>query len=288
MPWIMQDSLLGTVDLTLIDTAGPGPYALIGANAGKMGRYNLPSQFVDATDPVLGGGIFTYAQVAPIASQAISSITLAGNIATLTTGAAHGLAVGSTVTISGAAPVGYNNQFVVASVPSATTLTFDVSKVVNQSTQQLIANPNQPAVNAATVGTYVAGIGVGQIVQFTHALDANTGNLNLQVQVWAGAANSGLSLGAAISYPAAGQWAWFQIGGAMVVNTNGAPSVGNQTYWDSAGTVKPTAVASKQMQGTQYASAAGATIGQGSSARVLAANQAVVWGTFPLAQGAIT
>jgi hypothetical protein len=138
------------------------------------------------------------------------------------------------------------------------------------------------------VGAYVAGIGAGQIVQFTHALDANTGNLVLQAQVWAGAANSGLSLGAAISYPAAGQWAWFQIGGAMVVNTNGAPAVGNQTYWDSAGTVKPAAVASKQMQGVQYATAAGAIIGQGSNARALAANQAVVWGTFPLAQGAIT
>src|SRR5437868_4996216 len=163
MPWIMQDALLGTVDLNLIDTAGPGPYALIGANAGKVGRYNLPSQFVDATDPVLGGGIFTYAQVAPIVAQTINSITLAGNTATLTTAAAHGLAVGGTVTTSGAAPIGYNNQFVIASVPSSTTLTFDVRSIVNQSTQQLNANPNQPAGNATAVGAYAAGIGAGQI-----------------------------------------------------------------------------------------------------------------------------
>jgi hypothetical protein len=288
MSWTMQDALLGSVDLSLIDTASPGPYALAGANAGKSGRYNLPSQFVDATDPVLGGGIFAFAQVAAIAPQTISSITLAGNVATLTTAVAHGLAVGSTVTISGAAPLGYNNQFPVATVPSSTTLTFDVRSIVDQPSQQIIANPNKPAGNATTVGAYVAGIGAGQIVQFTHVLDAATGNLVLQSQVWAGSANSGLSLGAAISYPAAGQWAWFQIGGAMVVNTNGAPAIGNQTYWDSAGTVKPTAVASKQMQGVQYASAAGVTIGQGVNARTLAANQAIVWGTFPLAQGAIT
>jgi hypothetical protein len=272
MSWIMQDALLGSVDLNLIDPAGPGPYA-------------LPSQFVDATDPVLGGGIFTFAQVAPIAAQTISSIALSGNTATLTTGSAHGLAVGSTVTIAGAAPLGYNNQFVVASVPSSTTLTFDVRSIVDQPSQQLATNPNKPTASATTVGSYTAA---GQIVQFTHALDANTNNLNMQAQVWAGTANSGLSLGAAINYPAAGQWAWFQIGGAMVVNTNGAPAIGNQTYWDSAGAVKPTAVASKQMQGVQYASAAGATIGQGTAARVLSATQAVVWGTFPLAQGAIT
>lgn len=288
MSWIMQDTLLGTVDLNLVDVAGPGPYALIGANAGKMGRYNLPSQFVDATDPALGGGIFTYAQVAPLASQTISSITLAAGVATVTTAAAHGLAVGATVTIGGAAPIGYNNQFVVASVPSSTTFTFAAASIVNQSTQQLIANPNTPTVSATTVGAYVAGVGAGQVVQFTHALDPNTNNLTLQAQVWSGAANSGLSLGAAISYPAVGQWAWFQIGGAMVVNTAGAPAVGNQTYFSAAGTVQPTAVASKQMQGTQYATAAGATIGQGSTARTLGAGQAVVWGTFPLAQGAIT
>lgn len=207
MPMIMQDSLLGTVDLTLIDLVGPGAYSLVGANNGKMGRYNLPSQFVDATDPVLGGGIFTFAQVAPITAQAISSITLNAGVATVTTAAAHGLAAGSTVTLSGAAPVGYNNQFVVASVPSATTFTFAVASIVDQPSQKLIANPNTPTVAATTVGAYVAGIGAGQIVQFTHALDAATGNLVLQAQVWAGSANSGLSLGAAISYPAAGQWA---------------------------------------------------------------------------------
>lgn len=74
----------------------------------------------------------------------------------------------------------------------------------------------------------------------------------------------------------------------MVVYTSGAPVVGNQTYFSSAGAVQPGSVASKQMQGMQYATTAGATIGQGTNARVLPANQAVVWGTFPLAQGAIT
>ncbi|WP_155419303.1 hypothetical protein [Chromobacterium subtsugae] len=285
--WTMQDALIGTVDLGSVDPVGPGPEMLVGPNAGKMGRYNLPSQFVDGTHSVLGGGFFAFAQVAPIAAQAVQSITVAGNVATLTTTAPHGLAVGAAISIAGAQPVGYNGQFIVASVPSTTTLTFNVSQVIDTNSQQPIANPNTPAGNATVVGSYTAGIGAGQVVQFTHTLDGN-GNLILQAQPWAGVKNSGLSLGAAISNPPAGQWAWFQVGGAMIVYTSGAPAVGGQAYFGAAGSVQPGASASLQMQGVQYASAAGATIGSGNGQIVLPANQAVLWGTFPLAQGAIT
>jgi hypothetical protein len=57
----MQDNIIGAVDLYLVDNAGGGPYALSGTRAGKMGRYSYPSDFVDAVDPVLGGGFFTFA-----------------------------------------------------------------------------------------------------------------------------------------------------------------------------------------------------------------------------------
>ena len=66
----------------------------------------------------------------------ISTIAVATSVATLTTSAAHGLAVGDTLTISGAtatsgtgstSQVGFNAQFVVATVPTTTTLTVSVA-----------------------------------------------------------------------------------------------------------------------------------------------------------------
>ena len=66
----------------------------------------------------------------------ISTITVSGNTATLTTSAAHGLIVEDTLTISGAtstsgtgstSQVGFNAQFTVLTVPSTTTLTVDIT-----------------------------------------------------------------------------------------------------------------------------------------------------------------
>ena len=70
----------------------------------------------------------------------ISTIAVATNVATITTSAAHGLAVGDTLTISGAtatsgtgstSQVGFNAQFTVATVPSTTTLTVSVAGLSN-------------------------------------------------------------------------------------------------------------------------------------------------------------
>ena len=70
----------------------------------------------------------------------ISTIAVATSVATLTTSAAHGLAVGDTLTISGAtatsgtgstSQVGFNAQFVVATVPTTTTLTVSVAGLSN-------------------------------------------------------------------------------------------------------------------------------------------------------------
>lgn len=312
MSFVIQDSVLGAVDLYSPSNSGPGAFSLLGATIGKMGRYEYPSAFVDAVDPVLGGGIFTYAQVAPIASQAVTGIAIAGNVATVTTGGAHGLSVGAVVQLAGFTPAGYNGLFTIASVPSTTTWTMNVNTFTDprwNPANPLVVNQANLAIptGASTVqGTYVAGIGAGQAVQFTHVLDGQ-GNLILQAKVWAGAVNSGLSLGVALgnalaltassvpSNPFGGQFGWFQIGGAMVVYSAGAPAVGSQTYWNTGtgssagGFVTSAAVASKQMQGTQYATALGATLGTGTSGQfTLPANMAVIWGTFPLAQGAIT
>jgi len=73
-------------------------------------------------------------------SYTISTIAVASNVATLTTSAAHGLAVGDTLTISGAtatsgtgstSQLGFNAQFTVATVPSTTTLTVSVLGLSN-------------------------------------------------------------------------------------------------------------------------------------------------------------
>ena len=70
----------------------------------------------------------------------ISTIAVATSVATITTSAVHGLAVGDTLTISGAtatsgtgstSQLGFNAQFTVATVPSTTTLTVSVAGLSN-------------------------------------------------------------------------------------------------------------------------------------------------------------
>ena len=96
-------------------------------------------------------------------SYTISTITVASNVATLTTSAAHGLSVGDTLTISGAtatsgtgstSQIGFNAQFTVVTVPSTTTLTVSVLGLsnVNAGTSLTLA------VNSVDVyGTLVMG-----------------------------------------------------------------------------------------------------------------------------------
>ncbi|MFM2289300.1 MAG: hypothetical protein RL684_2443, partial [Pseudomonadota bacterium] len=252
MAFVAQDSLMGAVDLYTPDNSGPGPYVLTGSNVGKAGRWSYASAGIDGVDPVLGGGFFMFAQVAPITAQTISSITVTAGTATITTGSAHGLSVGSSIQIAGAIPAGYNGLWTILTVPSTTTATFSVLKftdpawnpanltIVNQT------NPSVPTTSATTVGTYVPGLGAGQVVQFTHAKDAN-GALILQAQIWTGTVNSGLTLGWVLGNPLAttatstpsnpfgGQYAWFQVGGAAVSYTAGTPAIGGQTYWAVSG-----------------------------------------------------
>lgn len=96
-------------------------------------------------------------------SYTISTIAVASSVATITTSAAHGLAVGDTLTISGAtatsgtgstSQLGFNAQFTVATVPTTTTLTVSVAglSAVNAGTSLSLA------VNAVDVyGTLVMG-----------------------------------------------------------------------------------------------------------------------------------
>jgi len=67
---------------------------------------------------------FTYAVAAPQPYSSSSGVSVFRNLATATTPSAHGLAVGDSVTISGASPAGYNGTVLVKSVPSTTSFTY--------------------------------------------------------------------------------------------------------------------------------------------------------------------
>lgn len=76
------------------------------------------------------GGSFAYTATN---NKAITSLTrtepTSGStaVATATTSVVHGFAVGSTVTISGASGIEYNNPFTIATVPSTTSFTFNIA-----------------------------------------------------------------------------------------------------------------------------------------------------------------
>lgn len=131
-----------------------------------------------------------------------------------------------------------------------------------------------------------ATLTVGEVCQFTPSLSG--GAIVESAVAWAGTANSGDVLGIAMAALTAGQWGWFQVGGHAIVNCSGAPVAGNPVYWQAAGVVSPTAVASKQVEGAKFASAPGITLGTGASAVTLSGTQAVLLLNRPSAQGAIT
>jgi hypothetical protein len=123
---------------------------------------------------------------------------------------------------------------------------------------------------AQASGTLTAGA----VVQFNQSL--TNGAIVNAAALWAGTANSGDVLGVAVTAMTANQWGWFQVSGNAIVNCSGAPVAGNPVYWQAAGVVSPTLVASKQMVGAKFATAPAVTLGTGSSAIVLSGTQAVV------------
>lgn len=88
------------------------------------------------------GGSYGYiGQVPLITGETISSITNVGATATLTTAAAHGLATGDRVTVSGATPSAYNGSFTIT-VTTSTAFTYTMLST--------------PGGSASVVGSYVA------------------------------------------------------------------------------------------------------------------------------------
>lgn len=272
MAFVATDALLGVVDLSIVDPTGPGPFNLAGGGT-TTGRQSFYLQKVRGTDINLGGGEFVYAKnsTANVAGQTISSITTAANtsIATVTTGSAHGLQVGAVVVLTGQVPNGYVGTWTVTSVPTTTTFTFNHGNVNLGAT--------------TTQGTYTYGaLFPGVLVSFSSAL--TNGVAVVSAGAAASTGNTGTTLGVAISGLLNGQWGWFQVEGVAIVNTAGAPAIGNPVGLGTAGAITPTLAAGKQIINATYASAVSAVIGSGSAAQTLSATQALVTLNNPAVQ----
>lgn len=168
--------------------------------------------------------------------------------------------------------------------------------------QNLVAGTGSGRMNfyLQTVEGYDPNLGGGefQYMRFSGTIAAGTvcevtpsisgGILIDNATAWAGTAVSGRPLCVAVSSGTVGQFGWFQVQGNAITTVSGAPAAGNPVYWQAAGVVSPTGVASKQMVNAVFATAVSQTIGQGSAAVALSSTQAIVQINRPFAQGAIT
>ena len=141
-------------------------------NAGvttQIGTLNTTSGRVSMTDngtqlmivDGTNGYIYSTVSTAGLTPQSISSITIdaTGTIGTMTTGSAHGLAVGNIIVIAGATPTQWNGSYTVASVTSPTVFTFNTD--------------NAPAGSASPVGTYTI-VSFAQITSLQFPPNAQT------------------------------------------------------------------------------------------------------------------
>lgn len=112
----------------------------------------------------------------------ITGITRASAIATATTAAAHGLAIGDKVAVSGAAQTDYNITATVLTVPSTTTFTYTVANTpVTPATGTIVYKsaygyaPISTAIPSVTFYAYVDGV--------LHKMTGARGNMSLEISV---------------------------------------------------------------------------------------------------------
>ena len=125
---------------------------------------------------VLNADTFTYT-IGTASGNATGSITASGNTTTATaiTAAAHGLAVGNTVNISGATPAGYNGSFTVATVPNSSSFTYTVSPALADATGSPL-NMTRGGSTIVTVTTATAhGFSTGNSISIANS---NIGGYN--------------------------------------------------------------------------------------------------------------
>jgi hypothetical protein len=129
---------------------------------------------------------------------------------------------------------------------------------------------------------YSGTIAAGTVCEITPSIAS--GVIINKATAWAGTAVSGRPLCVALSAGVNTNFGWFQVQGNAVCTVQGTPAAGNPMYWQAAGVISPTGVASKQIVNAVAATAVSQTVGS----VALSSTQAVVTMNRPFAQGAIT
>lgn len=120
---VTRNSKFRTTRTVANGTNNSFPTGVQGAEAGQV--FVFLDGVAQIPDTGSGNGTYDY-KIVQQDNSAVSVVNSSGTIATLTSTVAHGLSVSDTVIVSGADQSEYNGSFTVASVPSTTTLTYDM------------------------------------------------------------------------------------------------------------------------------------------------------------------
>tara|TARA_B100000575_G_C22846451_1_gene495709 strand:+ start:22 stop:630 length:609 start_codon:yes stop_codon:yes gene_type:complete len=101
-----------------------GPQLVYNANNGSSGVNSILVELDASNTGTAGITLTTFIQDTSSTLGSITSIVSSSDVATVTTGSAHGLSVGMYVHVTGSTTAFVNGIYKVASVPSATTFTY--------------------------------------------------------------------------------------------------------------------------------------------------------------------
>ena len=101
-----------------------GPQLVYHANNGSSGVNSILVELDASNTGTAGITLTSFIQDTSATLGSITSIVSSSDIATVTTGAAHGLSVGQYVMVTGSTTAFVNGMYKVASVPSSTTFTY--------------------------------------------------------------------------------------------------------------------------------------------------------------------
>ena len=104
--------------------ASTGPQTIYTANNGSSGVNSILIELDAANTGTSGITVSAFIQDTSSTLGSITSIVSSSDVATVTTGSAHGLKVGQYVNVTGSSTNYVNGMYKVASVPSTTTFTY--------------------------------------------------------------------------------------------------------------------------------------------------------------------
>ena len=104
--------------------ASTGPQTVYTANNGSSGVNSILVELDAANTSTSGITVTAFIQDTSATLGSISSVVSSSDVATVTTGSAHGLKVGQYVNVTGSSTNFVNGMYKVASVPSTTTFTY--------------------------------------------------------------------------------------------------------------------------------------------------------------------